>query len=295
MELKTLPQIVGGLNERSVVRACQMFNFITPTTIRVRDLETAEMIKLINNTHRDLLFGFANEVADMCDAVGVSAVEVIQTGNMGYSRSSLPLPGPVGGPCLEKDPYILADGVRAMGGHARLSLLGREINEQIPERAVELIAQALESHDVAKVAVAGLAFKGRPETSDLRGTVAIPLIASLKRRFPRARIFGFDPAVKTSDARSLNIEVAESVKQVFENSDCVIFQTNNARFETLDLSTLSRTMSPHGLIYDFWNQFEFDTLALSSSIRYFGLGTKFLAFRNEAREASVLRGGVRHG
>jgi UDP-N-acetyl-D-mannosaminuronic acid dehydrogenase len=288
LELKTLPQIVGGLNERSVLRACQMFNFITPTTIRVRDLETAEMIKLINNSQRDLMFAFANEVAEMCDAVGVSAIEVIRAGNMGYARSFVPVPGPVGGPCLEKDPHILVDSVSAFGAHPRLPVLGRAINEEIPDNAVRLIAQALGGREVIKIAIAGLAFKGRPETSDLRGTLAIPLIASLRRHFSAAHIFGFDPAVRASEIRSLNVEVAETIEHAFDGSNCVIFQTNNARFEALDLSKLSRTMRQDGVIYDFWNQFDVDTFDLLSTIKYFGLGTKVLASRNRSGERSVL-------
>ena len=73
-ELRQLPQIVGGSNA-ATVRASQLFSYLTPTVIRVSDLETAEMIKLIDNTHRDVAFAFANEVARACDAVGVSAAE----------------------------------------------------------------------------------------------------------------------------------------------------------------------------------------------------------------------------
>jgi UDP-N-acetyl-D-mannosaminuronic acid dehydrogenase len=68
-ELRTLPQIVAGLDETSCLRATQLFNFLTPTTVMVHDLETAEMVKLINNTQRELLFAFANEVAHFCDVV----------------------------------------------------------------------------------------------------------------------------------------------------------------------------------------------------------------------------------
>jgi nucleotide sugar dehydrogenase len=276
IELRTLPQIVGGLDEESAIRASQMFNFVTPTTIRVPDLETAEMIKLINNTQRDLMFAFANEVADMCDAIGVSAVEVIRAGNMGYSRASMPMPGPVGGPCLEKDPYILADGVQARGGQARLALLGRGINEEMPEQTVARIAAALDGAAIAKIAIAGLAFKGRPETSDLRGTLAIPLIVGLKRKYPSARIVGYDPAVARDDVLGLGITCAETAAEAFEGADCVVFQNNNASFELLDLAALAAGMRPGAVIYDLWNQFEVETLNLGGRVKYFGFGSRVL-------------------
>jgi UDP-N-acetyl-D-mannosaminuronic acid dehydrogenase len=276
IELRTLPQIVGGIDEASAIRASQMFNFVTPTTIRVRDLETAEMIKLINNTQRDLMFAFANEVAGMCDAIGVSAVEVIRAGNMGYARGFMPMPGPVGGPCLEKDAHILAEGVRFHGGEARMTELARTINEELPARVVEIVSEALDGTDIKKIAVAGLAFKGRPETSDLRGTLAIPLIAGLKARYPRARIVGFDPAVSPVDIMALGIDSAEAADDAFQDADGVIFQNNNARFEHLDLAILSELMRPDAVIYDLWNQFDIDTLTLRSDVRYFGLGTRTL-------------------
>ena len=286
IELRTLPQIIGGIDEASAIRASQVFNFVTPTTIRVRDLETAEMIKLVNNTQRDLMFAFANEVAGMCDSIGISAVDVIRAGNMGYARGFMPMPGPVGGPCLEKDAHILAEAVKLHGGKARLTQLARAINEELPLNAVECVSEALGDAQVTKIAIAGLAFKGRPETSDLRGTLAVPLIAALRARYPRARIAGFDPAVAVAETKSLGIEHAETAAEAFEAANSVIFQNNNENFERLDLASLSEVMASGAVIYDLWNQFDVDILIMRPDVRYFGLGTRTLAVsaqRDESR------------
>jgi nucleotide sugar dehydrogenase len=274
IELRTLPQIIGGSDDAAAMRAANLFNFLTPTAIRVRDLETAEMIKLINNTQRDLMFAFANEVADMCDAVGVSAVEVIRAGNMGYERSSMPFPGPVGGPCLEKDPYILSEGVVRREGNPRLAMLGREINEEIPVRAVRALADALGDKQPERIGLVGLAFKGRPETSDLRGTLAIPLIAELKRHFPAAEIIGYDPAVEKEEVAALGITAADNVEAAFQQVDGLIFQNNNQKYAFLDMGKLSALMAPGGIIYDLWNQFDPEVLPLREDVVYFGLGTR---------------------
>ncbi|MEQ1784714.1 MAG: nucleotide sugar dehydrogenase [Hyphomonadaceae bacterium] len=285
-ELRTLPQIIGGVNYASSARAAQLFNYLTPTTIRVSDLETAEMIKLINNSQRDLMFAFANEVAEICDAIGVSAPEVIEAGNMGYPRGGMPMPGPVGGPCLEKDPYILAEGVAGLGTNVRLSMLGREVNEALPRRAAEAMAEELSTRvapdKVAKGVVMGVAFKGRPETSDLRGTLAIPLIAELRRLYPHARLVAYDPSVPDDDIRGLGVEPCASAEDAFRDAAFVIYQNNNPAFGRLDLSALSKLMQRDGVIYDMWNQYIDERSQLRSDITYFGLGTRLFAGQRPA-------------
>lgn len=280
-ELRTLPQIVGGMNHASSIRAAQLFNYLTPTTIRVTDLETAEMIKLVNNTQRDLMFAFANEVAEICDVLGVSAPEVIEAGNVGYPRGNMPLPGPVGGPCLEKDPYILAEGVNLHGGEAPLAMLGRAVNEQLPGRTASIVAEELSARiapeHVRKGAIMGVAFKGRPETSDLRGTLAIPLIAEIRKRYPRAELFAYDPAVPDRDVAGLGVTPCASAEDAFRDAAFVIYQNNNAAFATLSLSALSGLMQQDGVIYDMWNQYLDERTQVRPDIAYVGLGTRLFA------------------
>ncbi|MBI3707772.1 MAG: nucleotide sugar dehydrogenase, partial [Proteobacteria bacterium] len=138
-ELRNLPQVVGGATLSANIRASQLFQFLTATVVRVSSLETAEMIKLIDNTQRDVSFAFANEVARMCDAVGIGAMEVIRAGKLGYARTNLPMPGPVGGPCLEKDPYILAEGLAERGITPEITLAARNVNRRQPEESVAAI------------------------------------------------------------------------------------------------------------------------------------------------------------
>ena len=79
-ELRYLPQIVGGDSLQASVRASQLFQLLTPTTVRVSSLDTAEMIKLVDNSQRDVFFAFSNEIARLCDAMPISAAEVIRAG-----------------------------------------------------------------------------------------------------------------------------------------------------------------------------------------------------------------------
>ena len=273
-ELRSLPQVVGGIDANSTFRASQMFSFLTPSVVRVNDPETAELVKLVNNTQRDYLFAFANEVAAVCDHLGLDAAEVIASGNLGYPRANLPMPGPVGGPCLEKDPYILAESLEKTGFTPALAVAARRWNEELPVRAVRQIAQGCTGRGMApaRITVTGLAFKGRPETSDLRGTLAAPLVTELRKRFPDARIVGWDPVVEADDIAAFGLPPAATIEEAFDDADIVVIQNNHECFARVDLAGLSARMKRPGLIYDFWNQQNARTLTLAPDVTYHGLG-----------------------
>jgi UDP-N-acetyl-D-mannosaminuronic acid dehydrogenase len=272
-ELRTLPQIVGGVTEAAELRAGQLFHTLTPTVVRVSSAEAAELVKLVNNTYRDLVFAFANEVAAMADAFGVSVVEVVHGGGLGYPRGQLPMPGPVGGACLEKDPYILAESVAGSGVRPVLTLQGRSVNEAVPMRAAADVAALCAGRRPRRIAVLGLAFKGRPETSDLRGTAAVPLIAELRARFPDARLLGFDPVVPPAALAGLGLEPVATLDAAFEGADAVVIQNNHPLFAAMDLATLAERMAWGGVVYDLWNQHDARRLRLPMGILYAGLGT----------------------
>jgi UDP-N-acetyl-D-mannosaminuronic acid dehydrogenase len=284
-ELVSLPQIVGGIDTLSTFRASQLFSMLTPTIIRVRSPETAELVKLINNTQRDLMFAFANEVAAICDVTGVSAHEVITSGNIGYPRANLPLPGPVGGPCLEKDPYILAEGLERYDFVPTLALTARRWNQDLPERIVAKIATVLAASGApapVRIAILGLAFKGRPETDDLRGTMAIPLIEALKRQFPSAQVTGWDAEVtgaRIAELRGelgpeLGVTPAASAQEAAKGAALVIMQNNHPALEKLDLIAMANDMVNPGLIYDCWNQHaRLEDKQLAPGLLYSALGS----------------------
>src|SRR4029077_6835021 len=196
-ELRFLPQIVGAADRQTASRAGQIFGFLTPTVVRVSNVATAEMIKLIDNSRRDLMFGYANEVARMCDALGISAAEVIRSGRFGYTRTDIPMPGPVGGPCLSKDPPILAESLEYVGIRPEITLAARKVNERQPDEMVQFIRALFRADGPAKLRIAllGIAFKGRPVTDDVCGTMAIPVLTALNAAFPTAEIFAHDPVV----------------------------------------------------------------------------------------------------
>jgi nucleotide sugar dehydrogenase len=276
-ELRRLPQIVGGLTPEANIRAAQLFQFVTPTVVRVNDVETAEMIKLVDNAQRDVQFAYANEIARLCDKVGISATEVISAGKLGYPRTNLPAPGPVGGHCLEKDPYILAEGLEKFGITPEITLTSRKVNERQIGEVVDHLKQTASSFATFPpnpiITIAGIAFKGRPATDDLRGTMAIPLIKAIAEAFPGAKLRGYDAVVPPEQIKSLDLEPVSTLEQAFSGSNLLIIQNNHPCFANMPVERLASAMAKPGIVYDFWNHFSARELHMPHGTGYMALGS----------------------
>lgn len=277
-ELRWLPQIVGASSHAANVRAAQLFQFVTPTVVRVSDVETAEMIKLVDNAQRDVIFGYANEVAASCDAVGISAREVITAGRLGYPRTNLPLPGPVGGPCLTKDSYILAESLEGTGAEATITMAARRRNEDQPgEIASELrkLTSEIAGFPVdPTIALLGIAFKGRPATDDLRGTMAAPILAALHQQFPDATFRGYDAEVRAEVIREFGVEPADDVEQALAGAHLVLILNNHKVFADMPIEALAEGLARPGFVFDLWNNFDARELRLPAGTGYAALGSR---------------------
>lgn len=275
-ELFELPQIVGADDRDTAMRAAQIFQFMTPTIVRVNKLETGELIKLVDNTYRDVTFSFANEVARICEAVGINAQEVISSGKLGYPRTNVAWPGPVGGPCLEKDPHILTESARSYGIALDVTPAGRKVNERVPEEAANRIAKfyqkAAGSKERPRVALLGWAFKGEPATDDLRGTMAFPIRSEIERAIPGCEIVGYDAVVEAEQLEAQGVSVAATVAEAFEGADIAVLMNNHAELRSMPLEVLVSTMNRPGVVFDFWNSFSNMELNLPAESAYLGLG-----------------------
>jgi len=285
VEIRALPQIVGGIDIQSTVRAAQIFQYLTSTVVRVNSIETAEMIKLVDNTNRDVQFAYANEVARICDTIGISAREVIEAGKLGYPRTGLPMPGPVGGPCLEKDPYILAEGLTNFHIEPEITMMARYVNERQPKDTITAIEKDCRSRVdfplKPRIALLGLAFKGRPETDDLRGTMARPIYKALRESFPQADYVAYDPVVTDDTIRTeFGATPMASLEQAFEGTHLVVILNNHPIFSAMPVELLAESMAKPGLIYDYWNGFNANDLHLPTGIYYGALGS----YQNSIRQ-----------
>jgi UDP-N-acetyl-D-mannosaminuronic acid dehydrogenase len=249
-EMISLPQIIGALDEQSMHSAKSLFSLIGCECVGVSSLEAAELSKLINNTYRDLTFAFANEVAFVANAFNLSAAEVISAANYRYARSRIPYPGITGGPCLEKDPWILFQSGQQKGLRLRLTESSRIVNEEVVDWFIQKNLSKVQN--VKKIAILGLAFKGEPMTRDTRGSAAIPLSRAFVKQFPSAQLAGFDP----SDIREFPVReliILDNPESALENADVVVLLTNSLFWQNIP-SQIWEGVSPSCLILDFWKR-----------------------------------------
>ena len=276
-ELRLLPQIIGADDIAAVERAEQFFRNMTKSTVRVSSLEAAEIVKLVDNTFRDVQFGFANEVARVCDNFGVNAMEVIQGGKLGYPRTNVAQPGLVGGPCLEKDPHILAQSCRDFGLDLDITRAARAVNERQPGETVEfIVAEHRRRKGAAPMTLAllGVAFKGVPATDDLRGAMSLRVLAALDERAADATVRLYDPvcsAAQLSEAYPAG-QVCASLTDAVQGADAVIIANNHPQMAELRPQRVAALMADDGFIYDYWNNF--------SDLRAHELGQTYYAVGN---------------
>ena len=257
-ELRTNPQIVGGLDTKSVELASRLFNEQTQTIIDVGTLEAGEMCKLLDNTYRDVMFAYANQMAMVCEKLGLDLCRLTEAVNSGYSRNRLPRPSPgVGGACLSKDPYILMDVFLEQGLDPQLLRAARQVNEigpgQIVGRIEGMLAQAGKTLDGAKVFLLGFAFKGEPETSDLRDSTSLWFLDAIRPKGPR--LFGYDPVVSADQIEKLDV-MAVSVDAGFAEADVAVLLNNHRSYEQLNIHQLLRTMRHPSVLLDCWHIFD---------------------------------------
>jgi UDP-N-acetyl-D-mannosaminuronic acid dehydrogenase len=276
LELRELPQIVGSDDPVASDRAAALFQRLTSTIVKVSSPEAAEIVKLVDNTFRDVQFAFANEVARLCDAFGVNALEVISSGKLGYARTNVALPGLVGGPCLEKDPHILLQSAASRGLDLELTSAGRLVNERQPSETVGFITDEVARRKLAsplRLRVIGMAFKGIPATDDLRGSMSVKVLDALKKAHPDAEIGLFDPVV-APDVLRRNFpdeEIFADFDDAISGASVVVIANNHPVLGTISPRTLSESIAPRGFIFDYWNHFShLPTPELGDS--YFAVG-----------------------
>ncbi len=272
-ELVELPQIVGALNEESLEAAASFFAQLTRRVVRVSSLEAAEMVKLVNNCHTDVIYSFGNEVALMAKENRLDPLEVIDAANVDYPRPDLAKPGFVGGACLSKDPYILFSSFDRKRCLLRLIRAARELNERMPgevaEHLLNLLGRSGKRATNLRILVCGFAYKGVPETDDIRGTPAIPFVRAV---CPSCmEILGHDYVVRDEVIASCGARPV-SLAEGFRLSDAAVFLNNHPRYATMDLSSLLASAPRPFVLYDCWRMFRGRPDVTGEGIRYAGIG-----------------------
>lgn len=269
-ELVELPQVVGGLDDDSLRAGLDVFADLARTLVPVSSLEAAELVKLSNNCHTDLIYSYGNEIALIAERHGLDPLEVIRAANLDYPRPDLAKPGYVGGGCLSKDPYLMIDSA----GEREPYLVGRAraLNEALPVHVAETVVDLMRrEHGItqgARLAVLGWAYKGWPPTDDMRGTP----IAAMMPVFSAAGItvLGHDPMVTGDVIRQYGGEPI-SLDKAFTDADAVLIINDHPDYRALRVDgRLSGTGKP-AVIYDSWRILDEQAVA-AAGVRYAGIG-----------------------
>ena len=226
---KNTPKVVGGVTAACTEVATAFYRSTIDTVVPVSSPEAAELVKLLENTFRSVNIGLVNEMAIVCDRLGVDIWEVIDaaaTKPFGFMKFT---PGPgIGGHCIPLDPHYLAWKMRALNYKTRFIDLASEINSAMPDFVVEKVAWALNDDGKAvkgaKVLVLGVAYK--KDIDDIRESPALDVIRRLETR--GATVTYHDPHIPSfrEDGHEM-VGVALS-DAVLEAADAVVVITDHA-------------------------------------------------------------------
>jgi len=266
-EERTLPKVIGCYNDVSFEKVKKFFKKVGGEIIRVSNPKTAESIKLIDNSWRNTSFAFANEIAFMADVNGINVKEAIRAANQGYERNKIPIPGPVSGYCLGKDPYLLEKSFDEIivRGFNSVWFYARRTNDWLCNKIVKEVVGK-------NVVVAGLSFK--EDIDDYRnGHSLFILDLLLSEGF---NVIVTDPFLDKTTYTRLPSHIDKVVeKSSFENAlkkgDTIIFATAHKIYREYNINTMIKNVKKGVKIIDLWNMYEGE-LEHEKNINYNGLG-----------------------
>jgi UDP-N-acetyl-D-glucosamine dehydrogenase len=227
------PKVVGGITEECSEVAAAWYGEALKTVVQVSSAETAELSKLLENTFRMINIGLVNELAIMCERLGVDVWEVIDAAAskpFGFMKFT---PGPgLGGHCIPIDPLYLSWKMKAFQYNARFIELAADINTNMPRYVVSRVIDAFndrgEALKGAKCLVLGAAYK--PDIDDIRESPALDVIGLLQKKGAHVEYHDpYIPRLRTHD--DLEMESVPDVMDAVHHADCVVIITNHSIYD----------------------------------------------------------------
>jgi UDP-N-acetyl-D-glucosamine dehydrogenase len=227
-KVRNVPKVVGGETRICTELACRLFGTVFDKTVPVSSTQAAEMVKLLENTFRAINIGLVNEVALMCERLGLDVWEVIDaaaTKPYGFMKF---LPGPgLGGHCIPVDPSYLSWKMKSLNFPARFIDLATEINGRMPEHVADRVADLLNEDRRAvngsHVLVLGVAYKR--DIGDMRESPALDVIAHLAIK--GARISFHDPYVSEIEVNGVPYKSSDLTPELLGSADIVVILTDH--------------------------------------------------------------------
>lgn len=226
------PKVIGGITLDCTEVSATWYRQALQNVVPVSSAEVAEMAKLLENTFRMINIGLVNEMAIMCNRLGVDVWEVIDaaaTKPFGFMKFT---PGPgLGGHCIPIDPLYLSWKLRALNYTARFIELASEINTNMPRYVVQLVQDALNEQGKAlngsSVLVLGAAYK--PDIDDLRESPALDVIGLLEKK--GAQVSYHDPLIPHLHHDGWELSSVPDLMKAVNHSDCLVIITNHSSYD----------------------------------------------------------------
>jgi UDP-N-acetyl-D-mannosaminuronic acid dehydrogenase len=257
-ELIQNDRVVGGFDATSAELARDVYASFVEGQIFLTDVTTAEMVKVIENTFRDVNIALANEIALMCEDLGINFGDVARLANR-HPRVNVHTAGPgVGGHCISVDPWFLVD---QFPETARIVQLARERNDAMPHHVVKRTLEFLGGVERPKVAILGLAFKGN--VGDMRESPSLEVIRLLRES-------GVTLAVHDPYAKDAPFEL-QPLETCFAGADCLLLLTDHNDYKYLNPRQIVRLMrkpvlfdTRNHLDHNDWREAGFEVRVLGS-------------------------------
>lgn len=232
-ELVSNDRIIGGINAESAKQTVELYQSFVQGTMHETDATTAELVKVMENTYRDVNIAFANELAKIANTLGVNIWEAIRLANF-HPRVNIHQPGPgVGGHCIAVDPWFL---VELDPQNAQMIHLARKTNDGMPNYTANMTRDILKAKgiDNPKVAVLGLAFKGNID--DMRESPSVEVIEHIEQL--GLDYMAHDPHIKQNNLA----KQTQSLDEALEGADAILVLTDHQAFRDFNPEHLSKKM-----------------------------------------------------
>ncbi len=245
-ELVENARVIGGITPASAQAGADLYSLFVKGEIVQTDATTAEMVKLMENTYRDINIAIANEFARLADNFGVDVWDAISLANR-HPRVKILSPGPgVGGHCISVDPWFFVETAPELSS---LIYAARRVNDAQPEYVLEVVKRALWRPDFSedalkgkKIAALGLAYK--PDVDDLRESPASEVVRLLQDA--GAHVKAWEPF--KPDAALPGIDMTSSMDEAIKDADLIILLVAHTEFLNLEPSHLASTTRARNLV-----------------------------------------------
>ena len=239
-ELVENARVIGGIDEASALAGGDLYRIIVKGEIVLTDSTTSEMVKLMENTYRDVNIAIANEFSRLADRFGVDVWEAVKIANL-HPRVRILNPGPgVGGHCIGVDPWFL---VEAAPDITPLIHTARRVNDDQPEFVMETLKQLMPDLTGKRLALLGLAYK--PDVDDLRESPAIEIAHHLVKA--GAVVKAYEPF--RTNFPLAGATMTTSLADTISDAEAILLLVGHAQFKGLDAVETSR-MTPARLVLD---------------------------------------------